>query len=244
MSPGTAVWPLDREPELVAAAPPSLAPAQAAAIDAERARFRRTGAFTDGPLLMARSARPDRLAVFPATYAWHTVDRETPLRGTLGAVGVQLAVLSDSGPLWQLRGDRVEAPGRWSVSAAGAAVPGVPLERQVTAEAREELGLHPADMLWLRPLAIVISRPRRVVEVVYTARLRSGAVPRPDGVEAVEVRATWDPSDLPGPLDPLTHAWSGELRRLLAGQAGRSAGRSARAPSAPKATLARAVTRW
>ena len=243
MSAGTTVWEVDREPALAVCAAPRLAPEAAAAIASERARFRATGAFTDGPVLMVGSATPERLEVFPATFAWHTVDRERPLAGVVGGLGVQLAVLTERGPRWQRRGPAVDAAELWSISAAGACVPGVPLTRQVLVEAEEELGLRPADLLEMRPLAVVRSRPRRLVEVVYAARLRPGAVARPDGVEAVEVRTAWDPAELPGELDPLTRAWSGELLRLLAGYLGRSAGRSARAPAAPSATLARAVTR-
>jgi ADP-ribose pyrophosphatase YjhB (NUDIX family) len=211
-----AVWPVDRAPAVLVGESARQAPERMAEIGAARERFRRTGRFSDGPVLMVRAASAERIDAFPATFAWHVVDRVAPLVGTVGVLGVQLAVTTPAGMLWQRRGDAVDAPGWWSISVGGAVPPGVRLEDQVLTEAAEELGLAAGDLLELAPLAVVVSAARRLVEVVYTARLRPGSTARPDGVEVVEVRAAADPSELPGDLDPLTRCWSGRLLALLA----------------------------
>src|SRR5207344_3664572 len=109
--------------------------------------------------LMVRAAAPERLTVYPATYAWHTADRVRALPATAGALGVQLAVVGDGGAiLWQRRTEAVDHPGGWTISVAGSAVPGVGLERQLVAEADEELGLGRSDLEGLAPLALVESQ--------------------------------------------------------------------------------------
>jgi isopentenyldiphosphate isomerase len=218
VSAGIAVRPLDRVPAVVIAAPPELGRADAARVDAERRRLDAHPAMVDGPILMVSTAAPDRLAVYPATYAWHTADRAGPLPGTHGALGVQLALVGEDGTLvWQRRSDTVDHPGGWTISVAGTAVPGVALERQIVAEADEELGLTRGDLLGLAPLALVDDRRGRTVQVVFRAGLSPSAriVPRPDEVAEIRLAAAY-PGD--GPGESITAAWWPDLVRLAAGE--------------------------
>ena len=218
MSAGIAVRPLDRVPAVVIAAPPDLGRADTARVDAERRRLDAHPAMVDGPILMVSTAAPDRLAVYPATYAWHTADRTGPLPGTHGALGVQLALVGENGTLvWQRRSDTVDHPGGWTISVAGTAVPGVALERQIVAEADEELGLTRGDLLGLEPLALVDDGRGRTVQVVFRAGLSPSAriVPRPDEVAEIRLAAAY-PGD--GPGESITAAWWPDLVRLAAGE--------------------------
>ena len=218
MSEGVAVRALDRVPELASMPVPVLDPADAARVAAERRRLAEHPAMVDGPTLMVAAATPERLAVYPATYAWHTADRAGPLPGTHGALGVQLALVGQGGALlWQRRSDAVDHPGGWTISVAGTAVPGPGLEAQVAAEAAEELGLGARDLLGLRPMALVDDRRGRTVQVVFRAGLSRSAriVPRP--AEVAETRfADVYPDD--GPAESITAAWWQELVRLAIGE--------------------------
>ena len=115
--------------------------------------------------------------------------------------------------MWQRRSDTVDHPGGWTISVAGTAVPGVALERQIAAEADEELGLTRGDLLGLEPLALVDDRRGRTVQVVFRAGLSPSAriVPRPE-------RGGRDPAGrrLPatGAVETLTAAWWPDLVRL------------------------------
>jgi isopentenyldiphosphate isomerase len=214
VSAGVAVRPLDRVPELEVVAAPELGAADAARIEAERRRLDGHPAMVDGPILMVASAETERLVVYPATYAWHTADRVDPLTGTVGALGVQLALVREDGVLlWQRRSDEVDHPGGWTISVAGSAVPGVDLERQIVDEANEELGLGSADLEGLAPLALVKSGRGRTVQVVFRARLRAGATPTLRDSEVAEVRFAHDFPEL-GPVETLTASWWRELVRL------------------------------
>src|SRR4029079_3051507 len=176
VSAGIAVRRLDRVPAVVIAAPPDLGRADTARVDAERRRLDPHPAMGDGPILMVSTAAPDRLAVYPATYAWHTADRTGPLPGTHGALGVQLALVGeDASILWQRRSDAVDHPGGCTISVAATAVPGVALEHQIVAEADEELGLGSADLLGLEPMALVDDRRGRTAQVVFRAGLSPSA---------------------------------------------------------------------
>jgi isopentenyldiphosphate isomerase len=215
---GISVRPLDRVPAVVISAPPELGRADAARVDAERRRLDAHPAMVDGPTLMVSTAAPDRVAVYPATYAWHTADRAGPLPGTHGALGVQLALVGEDGTLvWQRRSDTVDHPGGWTISVAGTAVPGIALKRQIVAEADEELGLTPGDLIGLEPLALVDDRRGRTVQVVFRAGLSPSAqiVPRPDEVAEIRLAATY-PGD--GPAESITAAWWPDLVRLATGE--------------------------
>jgi hypothetical protein len=214
VSAGVAVRPLDRVPAVELVAAPELGPVDAARVEAERRRLGADPAMLDGPILMIASATTQRLAVYPATYAWHTADRVDPLPGTVGALGVQLALVGEDGALlWQRRSDVVDHPGGWSISVAGCAVPGADLERQIVDEAAEELGLHRADLLDLGPMALVDDRRGRTVQVVFGARLSPTAAIVPHHSEVAETRfAAGFPGDRPA--ESITAAWWPELVRL------------------------------
>lgn len=218
MSGAVTVRPLDRVPEIVTVPAPHLGPADAARIESERRRLDAHPAMRDGPILMIAAAGRRRLAVFPATYAWHTADRAGPLPGTVGALGVQLALIAGDGALlWQRRSEAVDHPGGWTISAAGCAVPGPDLEAQAVTEAAEELGLSRADLLDLEPMALVDDRRGRTVQVVFRARLAPDAriEAQPDEVAETRVAATF-PGD--GPAESITTAWWRELVRLSIGE--------------------------
>ncbi len=218
MSAGIAVRPLDREPAVEVVPAPALAANDRARVEAERRRLDAHPAMVDGPILMVSSAAPDRLAVYPATYAWHTADRAGPLPGTQGALGVQLALVGEDGTLvWQRRSDAVDHPGGWTISVAGTAVPEVALERQIADEAGEELGLAPADLIGLEPMALVDDRRGRTVQVVFRAGLSLSAriTPRPDEVAEIRRAASY-PGD--GPAESITAAWWPDLVRLATGE--------------------------
>ena len=218
MSARVAVRPLERVPAVVSVAPPELDASDLARVEAERRRLGAHPIMFDGPLLMVCEAAPERLAVYPATYAWHTADRAGPLPGTAGGLGVQLAVVRDDGAiLWQRRTDDVDHPGGWTISVAGSAVPGVDLERQIVDEASEELGLRRADLLGLAPMALVQDPRGRTVQVVFRAGLRSGVDPVPRPAEVAEIRFA---NEFPaaGPAGTLTAAWWRDLVRLATGE--------------------------
>jgi isopentenyldiphosphate isomerase len=214
VSGGVAVRPLERVPELAVGPAPALGSDDEARIEAERRRLAAHPAMVDGPVLMVAAAAPERLAVYPATYAWHTADRAGPLPRTHGALGVQLALVGEGGAiLWQRRSDTVDHPGGWTISVAGTAVPGPGLEAQIVAEAAEELGLRPGDLLGLRPMALVDDPRGRTVQVVFRAGLSTSAriVPHPAEVTETRLAAAY-PSE--GPAEVITAAWWRELVRL------------------------------
>jgi len=218
VSGGVAVRPLRRVPEPTVGRAPALGPADAARVEAERRRLDAHPAMVDGPILMVAAASPERLALYPATYAWHTADRAGPLPGTYGALGVQLALVGEDGSLlWQRRSDAVDHPGGWTISVAGTAVPGIALEHQIVAEADEELGLEPADLLGLEPMALVDDRRGRTVQVVFRAGLSATAriVPQPGEVAETRLSPAY-PGD--GPAESITAAWWPELVRLATGE--------------------------
>jgi isopentenyldiphosphate isomerase len=217
VSAGVAVRPLDRVPAVELVAAPELGPVDAARVEAERRRLDAHPDMFDGPILMVHAAAPDRLEVYAARYSWHTADRAGPLPATVGALGVQLAVVGAGGSiLWQRRTEAVDHPGGWTISVAGSAVPGVGLERQVVTEAEEELGLGRGDLEGLAPLALVESAKGRTVQVVFRSRLRAGAVPALRESEVAEVRFARALPQL-GPVETLTASWWRELVRLATG---------------------------
>lgn len=214
MSGEVAVRPLRRVPELAVGAAPALGPADGARIESERRRIAADPAMVDGPVLMVVSADPARIAVYPATYAWHTADRADPVPGTYGALGVQLALVgAGSLLLWQRRSDDVDHPGGWTISVAGTAVPGISLEAQIVAEAAEELGLGEGDLRDLRPMALVDDRRGRTVQVVFRAGLSpsSRIAPNPSEVAETCFAAVYPGN---GPRELITAAWWPELVRL------------------------------
>jgi hypothetical protein len=218
VSAGVTVRPLERVPAVDTVAVPVLGPGDEARLEAERRRMAAHPAMIDGPVLMVAFAAPERLAVYPATYAWHTADRVDPLPGTHGALGVQLALVGESGAiLWQRRSDAIDHPGGWTISVAGTAVPGPDLDAQIVAEAAEELGLGPGDLLGLRPMALVDDRRGRTVQVVFRAGLPPSAriVPHPAEVAETRLAAVY-PGD--GPSEMITAAWWPELVRLATGE--------------------------
>jgi ADP-ribose pyrophosphatase YjhB (NUDIX family) len=214
---GVAVRPLDRLPALALIASPQLDSADAARVEAERRRLATHRTMFDGPILMVRTARTDRIEAYPATYAWHRADRAAPLPATIGGLGVQLALVDDRGALlWQRRSHAVEHPGVWTVSVAGCAAPEATLEDQIVGEAGEELGLERADLLGLTPLALVEDPPGRTVQVVFRAQVRPGAEIRPRPAEVAEIRfAATFPGD--GFDRSITARWWPQLVRLATG---------------------------
>jgi hypothetical protein len=155
VSGGVAVRPLQRVPAVEIGPAPDMDAADASRVEAERRRLDAHAAMVDGQILMVSAAAPDRLAVYPATYAWHTADRAAPLPGTYGALGVQLALVAEDGALlWQRRSDTVDHPGGWTISVAGTAVPGV---AQVVFRAG------------LAPSARIVPRPDEVAEIRLAA---------------------------------------------------------------------------
>jgi ADP-ribose pyrophosphatase YjhB (NUDIX family) len=211
---GVTVAALEREPRLLPSPTPALAPASVSAVAEATARIEADPHLVDGPVLMVASACVEAVRAFAATYAWHVASREggVPEAG-LGSLGVQVAVADpERGLLWQRRSEYVDGAGGWSISAAGVTVPGAPLRDQALAELAEELGLDAGDLSALEPMALVVAAPQRVVQVVYRARLRPGAEPRPDPQEVADVAWAADPRDLPGPLEPVTGGW---WRRLI-----------------------------
>ena len=219
MTAGVVVRPLERVPAVDTVSAPVLGPAGEARVESERRRLDADPAMVDGPVLMVAASTPERLAVYPATYAWHTADRAEPLPGTHGALGVQLALVSEGGELlWQRRSDTVDHPGGWTISAAGTAVPGgLSLEQQIVAEAAEELGLEAGDLLGLRPMALVDDRRGRTVQVVFRAGLSPSARIVPHPAEVAETRlASVYPGD--GRPELITAAWWPALVRLAVGE--------------------------
>jgi isopentenyldiphosphate isomerase len=214
VSGAVAVRPLRRVPELAVGPAPALGSAEADRIESERRRIAAHPAMVDGPVLMVVSADPERIAVYPATYAWHTADRTEPLAGTHGALGVQLALVGADGLLlWQRRSNAVDHPGGWTISVAGTAVPGAALDAQIVAEAAEELGVREGDLRHLRPMALVDDRRGRTVQVVFRAGLSPSARIAPHPAEVAETRfAPVYPGD--GPQELITAAWWPELVRL------------------------------
>jgi 8-oxo-dGTP pyrophosphatase MutT (NUDIX family) len=213
-----AVRPLRRVPELAVGPAPALGAADEARVESERRRLAAHPAMVDGPVLMVAAVSPGRIAVYPATYAWHTADRAEPLPDTHGALGVQLALVGEDGMiLWQRRSDTVDHPGGWTISVAGTAVPGAGLDAQILAEAAEELGLDPADLVGLRPIALLDDRRGRTVQVVFRAGLSPAAriVPHPAEVAETRLAAVY-PGD--GPTEMITAAWWPELVRLAIGE--------------------------
>ena len=217
MSEGVTVRPLEGVPVVATTPAPILGSADEARIEVERRRLDEHPAMVDGPVLMVAAAEPERLAVYPATYAWHTADRVRPLSGTHGALGVQLALVAEDGALlWQRRSDAVDHPGGWTISVAGTAVPGPGLDAQIVAEAGEELGLRRDDLIDIRPMALVDDRRGRTVQVVFRAGLSPAAALVPHGSEVADVRlAATYPGD--GPAESITAAWWPELVRLATG---------------------------
>jgi NUDIX domain len=211
---GVSVRPLDRVPELVLSSPPDIEPADVARIEAERCGLAAHPTMFDGPVLMARSVHTGRIEAYPATYAWHRVDRRAPLPATLGGLGVQLALVDGGGALlWQRRSETIEHPGVWTVSVAGCAAPGTGLEDQIVGEANEELGLGRADLVGIAPLALVEDPIGRTVQVVFRAWLRPDAEIRPRKAEVSEILfAPTFPSD--GTNRSITARWWPELVRL------------------------------
>lgn len=217
MSGEVGVRPLHRVPELAVGPAPALGPADAARVEAARRRLQAHPAMFDGPILMVAAAAPERIAVYAATYAWHTADRAEPLPATHGGLGVQLALVDEAGALlWQRRTEAVDHPGGWTISVAGTAVPGIDLEGQIAAEASEELGLGRGDLVDLRPMALVEDRRGRTVQVVFRAGLAASAriAPQPDEVAETRLAAIF-PGD--GPGESITAAWWPELVRLATG---------------------------
>jgi hypothetical protein len=217
VSAGVSVRPLERVPALVVTAPPELGPADVARVEAERRGLAAHSTMFDGPVLMVRKAQTGRIEAYPATYAWHRVDRAAPLPATIGGLGVQLALVDGGGALlWQRRSDAIEHPGVWTVSVAGCAAPGTGLEDQIVDEAREELCLGRTDLLGLAPLALVEDPIGRTVQVVFRAQLGPDAKIRPRPAEVSEILfAPTFPDD--GSDRSITARWWPELVRLAAG---------------------------
>ena len=193
--------------EIVAA--PELGPADAARVEAERRRLDAHPAMFDGPILMVRGRlRP--------TGSRSTRRRTPGTRPTAPSRSRARTARWACSSRWSARTARScgsAAPTPSTIPAGGRSAspaprcPGVALERQIVAEAEEELGLARADLLGLEPLALVDDRRGRTVQVVFRARpLAVGADRAAAGVEVAEIRlAAAYPGD--GPAESITAAW-------------------------------------
>ena len=197
-------------------AAPELGAADAARVEDERRRLDAPPAMLDGPILMIGPAAPERLAVYPATYAWHTADRVArcpppPARSACSSpwsATVARSCGSDGA-------DTVDHPGGWTISVAGSAVPGVGLERQVVAEAERGARARPGRSLELATARAGggPARPHGAGRVPRAAR--RGAAPdrlrepaRSPRCGSLVTSRGW------APAESLTAAWWPELVRL------------------------------
>jgi len=163
-------------------------PLRRAVEDAARVLSRTQGRF-DGPIAFCHGvSRDGAVLVRAGRYAEAMVVFEEPTLGyRIGfALGVQLFVERPAGAiLFQLRGPSIgRDPLLWTASASGGLKPGEAPRRALLADAAEEIGLGDDDLRGLRPVAVCVSDDTGSALVVYHARLREGAEPTPERLQA------------------------------------------------------------
>ena len=197
-----AIVPLDGEPRFrpFPFAPPLDGPVRGAVGDAAGVLARTSGRF-DGPIAFCHGiSRDGAILQRHGRYAEAMVVFEEPsLAYRLGfALGVQLFVeRAEGATLFQLRGPSIgRDPLLWTASASGGLRPGETPREAVLADAAEEVGLEVPDLEGFRPVAAVTNDATGSALVVYRARLRPGAEPRPDPVKVAELAWTRSPAEL------------------------------------------------
>lgn len=155
----------------------------------------------DGPVAFCHGVgRDGGILLRKGRYAEAVVVFEEPTLGyRLGfALGVQLFVERPEGVvLFQLRGPSIgRDPLLWTASASGGLAPGERPGEAILADAEEEIGLRRDDLPALRPVAVSVSDDTGSALVVYHARLREGAEPRPNSAKVAELHWAAAPSGL------------------------------------------------
>ena len=173
----------------------------ARAVEDARLVLARTPGRFDGPIAFCHGVAPEGSILRRAgRYAEALVVFEEPsLAYRLGfALGVQLFVERQDGTvLFQRRGPSIgRDPLLWTASASGGLAPGEEPRAAVLADAAEEIGLAEGDLPGMRPVAICVNDDSGSALVVYRARLRDGAEPRPDEAKVAELRWASSPTEI------------------------------------------------
>jgi hypothetical protein len=181
----------------------------------------------DGPIAFCHGvSRDGAILRRDGRYAEAVVVFEEPtLAYRLGfALGVQLFVERSEGvTLFQLRGPSIgRDPLLWTASASGGLAPGESPRDAILADAAEEIGLGPDDLPGFRPLAVSVSDDTGSALVVYHARLREGAEPRPHSAKVAELHWAAEPAGLHAQISADTLACWEALERSAAKSASRS----------------------
>lgn len=197
--------PLSCDPGLRLEPVPALPPALAALLQAERAALEAHPRHFDGSQLMASALDGETIVGYEASYAWYAAWQKAGAGTDFGLGSIGVGLLLDDGDgrtLWQRRSERVLFPGHWIYALGGGVTSGQTPREAVLAEAREELGLEPADLLDLRAVALLHWQELGVY-TVFRARLRPGAVLAPEPEEVAELRWVQDPLAELAPVQPL-----------------------------------------
>ena len=197
-----AIVPLTGEPRFrpFPFAPPLEGPVRRAVDDAALVLSRTKGRF-DGPIAFCHGVSRDGAIVRRhGRYAEAMVVFAEPTQAyRIGfALGVQLFVERAEGlTLFQLRGPSIgRDPLLWTASASGGLGHSEHPRDAVLADAAEEIGLGPEDLLDFTPVAVVVSDDTGSALVVYHARLGEDAEPEPDSVKVAELFWAASPDDL------------------------------------------------
>ncbi len=182
----------------------------------------------DGPIAFCHGvARDGAILRRDGRYAEALVVFEEPtLAYRLGfALGVQLFVERPEGAvLFQLRGRSIgRDPLLWTASASGGLAPGQQPREALLADAREEIGLGESDLPDLRPIAVALNDDTGSALVVYHARLRPGAEPRPHPVKVGELHWAATPGEIGAQVSADTLACWDALERWRAERVGTAA---------------------
>ena len=175
-------------------------PVGRAVADATLLLARTPGRF-DGPIAFCHGISPGGAILRrPGRYSEALVVFQEPsLAYRLGfALGVQLFVEREGGDtLFQRRGPSIgRDPLLWTASASGGLTPGEEPRFAILADAAEEIGLSEAELVALRPVAVVANDDTGSALVVYRAGLGPGAEPHPDPGKVGELRWAASPADL------------------------------------------------
>lgn len=147
------------------------------------------GVSRDGAILRRNGRYAEAVVVF----------EEPTLAYRLGfALGVQLFVERPEGvTLFQLRGPSIgRYPLLWTASASGGLAPDETPRDAILADAAEEIGLSEEDLPGFSPVAVSLSDDTGSALVVYRARLREGAEPKPHAVKVAELHWASAPAGL------------------------------------------------
>lgn len=155
----------------------------------------------DGPIAFCHGvSREGGILRRNGRYAEAVVVFEEPtLAYRLGfALGVQLFVERPEGAtLFQLRGPSIgRDPLLWTASASGGLAPNETPREAILADAAEEIGLAAEDLPDFGPIAVSLSDDTGSALVVYRARLREGAEPKPHQVKVAELHWATTPAGL------------------------------------------------